>query len=109
MIDGLIEGTGHMTIKTKPFDAADYLDTAADQADLLSDAVDSGDPRYIAYALGAVARARGGIAKLAREAGMNRQALHKALSEGGNPTLETVLKVLKALGLQMRIEAAEAA
>ncbi|HEV7661850.1 MAG TPA: addiction module antidote protein [Allosphingosinicella sp.] len=98
-----------MTIKTKPFDAADYLDTAADQADLLSDAVDSGDPRYIAYALGAVARARGGIAKLAREAGMNRQALHKALSEGGNPTLETVLKVLKALGLQMRIEAAEAA
>lgn len=98
-----------MTMKTKPFDAADYLDTAADQADLLSDAVDSGDPRYIAYALGAVARARGGIAKLAREAGMNRQALHKALSEDGNPTLETVLKVLKALGLQMRIEAAEAA
>jgi len=47
--------------------------------------------------------------KLAREAGMNRQALHKALSEDGNPTLETVLKVLKALGLQMRIEAAEAA
>ncbi|HWT12550.1 MAG TPA: addiction module antidote protein [Allosphingosinicella sp.] len=98
-----------MSIKTKPFDAADYLDTSADQADLLSDAVDSGDPRYIAYALGAVARARGGIAKLAREAGMNRQALHKALSENGNPTLETVLKVLKALGLHMRIEEAEAA
>ena len=62
-----------MGIKTRPFDAANYLDTAADQADLLSDAVDSGDPRYIAYALGAVARARGGIAKLAREAGMNRR------------------------------------
>ena len=42
----------------------------------------SGDPRTIAYALGAVARARGGISKLAREAGMNRQALHKALSGG---------------------------
>lgn len=98
-----------MANTTRPFDAADYLDTAADQADLLSDAVDSGDPRYIAYALGAVARARDGIAKLAREAGMNRQALHKALSEDGNPTLETVLKVLKALGLQRRIEAAEAA
>jgi probable addiction module antidote protein len=98
-----------MTIKATPFDAADYLDTAADQADLLSDALDSGDPRYIAYALGAVARARGGIAKLAREAGMNRQALHKALSEHGNPTLDTVLKVLKALGLQMRIEAKAAA
>ena len=95
-----------MDIKTRPFDAAKYIDTAADQADLLSDAVDSGDPRYIAYALGAVARARGGIAKLAREAGMNRQALHKALSEDGNPTLDTVLKVLKALGLHMRIEEA---
>jgi probable addiction module antidote protein len=98
-----------MTIEARPFDAADYLDTAADQADLLSDALDSGDPRYIAYALGAVARARGGIAKLAREAGMNRQALHKALSENGNPTLDTVLRVLKALGLQMRIEAKAAA
>jgi probable addiction module antidote protein len=98
-----------MPLKTRPFDAADYLDTAADQADLLSDALDSGDPRYIAYALGAVARARGGIARLAREAGMNRQALPKALSENGNPTLDTVLKVLKALGLQMRIKAREAA
>ena len=56
--------------------------------------------------LGAVARARGGIAKLAREAGMSRQALHKALSADGNPTLETVLKVLKALGLHLRIEEA---
>jgi probable addiction module antidote protein len=50
-----------MELKTQSFDAADYLDTAADQADLLSDAVDSGDPRYIAYALGAVARARGAL------------------------------------------------
>jgi probable addiction module antidote protein len=101
-----------MTIGTRQFDAAEYLDSAADQADLLNDAVDSGDARYIAYALGAVARARGGIGKLAREAGMNRQALHKALSEDGNPTLDTVLKVLKALGLHIRIEevgAAEAA
>lgn len=93
-----------MTISTRPFDAANYLDSAADQADLLSDAVASGDPRYIAYALGAIARARGGIGRVAREAGMNRQALHKALSDGGNPTLDTVLRVLKALGLQMRIE-----
>jgi probable addiction module antidote protein len=98
-----------VSITTRPFDAAEYLDNAADQADLLSDAVDSGDARYIAYALGAVARARGGIGKLAREAGMNRQALHKALSEDGNPTLDTVLKVLKALGMHMRIEQAGAA
>jgi probable addiction module antidote protein len=95
-----------MAIRIRPFDAANYIETAGDQADLLSDAVESGDPRYIAYALGAVARARGGLAKLAREAGMNRQALHKALSEEGNPTLDTVLKVLRALGLHMKIEEA---
>ena len=47
-----------MATSTRPFDAANYLGTAADQADLLSDAVDSGDPRSIAYAPGAVARAR---------------------------------------------------
>lgn len=50
-----------------------------------------------------------GIGRLAREAGMNRQAPHKALSGGGKPTLGTVLKVLKALGLSMRIEEAGAA
>ncbi len=88
----------------RPFDVAEYLDTAADQAHLLNDAIELGDPRYIASALGAVARARGGIGKLARDAGLNRQALHKALSEDGNPTLDTVLKVLRALGLHMKIE-----
>lgn len=97
-----------MAIKTINYDAADYLETAEDQADLLSDAVDSEDPRYIAYALGAIARARGGIGKLAREANLNRQALYEALSEKGNPTLSTVLAVLKALGLHMRIEEAPA-
>jgi len=92
--------------QTRPFDAAAYIESADDQAYLLSEAVASGDPRFIAYALGAVARARGGMGRLARDAGLNRQALHKALSEDGNPTLDTVLKVLKALGLHMRIEEA---
>jgi DNA-binding phage protein len=45
-----------MTTETRPFDAAHYAESAADQADFLSDAIESGDPRYIAYALGAVAR-----------------------------------------------------
>jgi len=95
------------TIKTRPYDAAEYLETSADQAALLNDAIADGDPRFIAFALGAVARARGGIAKLAEETGITRQALHKALSTNGNPTLETVVKVLKALGLTMRIEERE--
>lgn len=96
-----------MSIETRAFDAAKYLDGPEDEADLLSDAVADGDPRYIAAALGAVARAHGGIAALARNTGLHRQTLHKALSEGGNPTLDTVIKVLNALGLQMTIERRE--
>ena len=98
-----------MAIETRPFDAARYLNTPEDEADLLSDAVADGDHRYIAAALGAVARAHGGIAELAATTGLTRSALHKALSEKGNPTLETVLKVLDALGLQMHIERREMA
>lgn len=96
-----------MAIETRPFDAARYLDTIEDEVDLLDDAVASGDPRYIAGALGAVARKRGGIKAIADAAGVSRQALHKALSENGNPTLDTLLKVLDQLGLKMHIERRE--
>ena len=98
-----------MATETRAFDAANYLNGPEDEADLLSDAVADGDPHYIAAALGAIARAHGGIAELARSTGLHRQTLHKALSENGNPTLDTVLKVLDALGLQMTIERRELA
>jgi probable addiction module antidote protein len=94
-----------MTIRTRPFDAANYLNSVEDQADLLNDAVADGDMRYIAAALGAVARARGGLTKLASETGLSRQALDKALSERGRPSFDTVLKVLAALDLQLHVEA----
>ena len=58
-----------MAIATRPFDAANYMDSAADQADLLSHALDRGDPRIIAYALGAVARARGALRSSSGQAG----------------------------------------
>lgn len=93
-----------MATETQPFDAADYLDGPEDEADLLSDAVAEGDPRYIAAALRAIARAHGGISELTHRTGLHRQTLQKALSEHGNPTLDIVLKVLSALGLQMTIE-----
>lgn len=98
-----------MTTETRAFDPARYLDGPEDQADLLSDALADGDHRYIAAALGAVARAHGGISQLSATTGLTRATLHKALSEKGNPTLETVLKVLGALGLQMHIERRELA
>lgn len=93
-----------MKLQTFPFDATEFLDTTADHADLLSDALETEHAGYIAAALGVVAKARG-MTALAKETGLSRQALHKALSEDGNPTLETVLKVCHALGLQLTAKA----
>lgn len=89
-----------MALKTKPYDEAKYLETPDDCADILNDALGTGHPGYIASALGAVARAHG-MSALARDTGLKRQALYRALSENGNPTLETVLKVANALGIQL--------
>ena len=86
-----------------PFDAADYMrGDEASQTYLLRDALASGHPRYIANAIGAVARARG-LSNLERETGIKRQTLNKSFSLKGNPTLETLLPVLGALGLRLEI------
>lgn len=95
-----------MKIETRPFDAAKYLDDDESQRHLLNDAMESGDARYIAHALGTIARAKGGLTHLERLTGIKRQTLNKSLGKSGNPTLETLLPVLKALGLRLRIEAA---
>jgi probable addiction module antidote protein len=89
-----------MRRKTKPFDAAEYLDDAESQAELLGDAFESGDAGYIAQALGVIARARG-MTQVAREAGVTREALYKALSSEGDPKLSTLLGVAKALGVRL--------
>jgi probable addiction module antidote protein len=97
-----------MALKTKPFDAAEYLDDAESQAELLSDAFDTGDAAYIAHALGVVARARG-MSKVARKAGVTREALYKALSNNGDPRLSTLLGVAKALGIRLKPQQVEPA
>lgn len=90
------------------YDTADYLETEEDIAAYLEAVMeDSGDnPAYIARALGVVARARN-MTALADEVGMSRVGLNKALSGEGNPTLATVMKVTKALGLKVSIQPAE--
>lgn len=93
-----------MAIKTLPFDAADSLDTDAVRVELFGDALASGDPAIITSALGLIARARG-MSALAKETGLSRETLYKALSEGGNPTLDTLLKVTQALGVRLSIAA----
>lgn len=89
-----------MTIKTTPFDASEYLDDPESQAELLADAFESGDAAYITHALGIIARARG-MSSIAKDAGVTREALYKALSESGDPRLSTLLGVMKALGVQL--------
>jgi probable addiction module antidote protein len=89
-----------MTLRVKPFDAARYIETPEDEAEVLSNAFKSGEVGYIAAAVGAVARARG-MAALAAETGLNRTALYEALSAEGNPTLDTFLRILNALGIEL--------
>lgn len=92
-----------MAIETIPFDAAEFLDDAASQAELVTDAFESGDAGYIAHALGIVARARG-MTQVAKDAGVTREALYRALSQEGDPKLSTLLGVLKALGISLHAE-----
>ena len=87
-------------IETLPFDAAKYLTDPKEQAALLSDALASGEPAYITTALGTIVRARG-MSQLARDVGLSREGLYKALSPTGDPRLSTLLGILKALNLQL--------
>jgi probable addiction module antidote protein len=89
-----------MALKTRKFDVAKFLETDQDIALYLSEALGTGDATYVAHAFGAVARARG-MAKVARKTGLGRESLYKALSGQGNPELATVLRVAKALGIEL--------
>ncbi len=87
-------------MKTEIFDAARYLKSAESQVELLNDAFASGEAGFIAQALGVIARAHG-MADVAREAGVTREALYKSLSEAGDPRLTTLLGVTRALGMTL--------
>jgi probable addiction module antidote protein len=82
------------------YDTADYLKTEEDMAAYLDAVMEDGDPALIAAALGDIARARN-MSQLARDTGLTREGLYKALSGEGNPSFATVLKVAQALGLRM--------
>lgn len=97
-----------MAIETIPFDASEFLDSSEAQFELLQDAFESGDSRYIAHALGVAARARG-MTGIAKEAGVTREALYKALTENGDPKLSTLLGVLRALGVTLAARQADPA
>ncbi|MFP5212932.1 MAG: addiction module antidote protein [Acidobacteriota bacterium] len=91
--------------QTCPWDTAAKPRTREDMAACLEAALGEADPVSVTAALGAIARASG-MAQIARETGLGRESLYKALSPGGNPELATVLKVVKALGLRLHVTAA---
>ena len=92
-------------VKTRPFDPARYLDSPEMIAMYLEEAFETGDPVFIAAALGTVSRAHG-MTDVAKATGLGRESLYKALSAAGNPELATVLKVVAALGLRLSVERA---
>lgn len=91
--------------KTSPYDVAEHLRTPEEMAAYLDawleDAPD--DVSGIARALGDIARAKG-MSQVAKEAGLSRESLYRALSEGGNPSFATVLKVARALGVRLHAQ-----
>lgn len=89
------------SVKILPrFDATKYLDDDEAIAVYLSEALKSGDQAFIAHALGDVARAKG-MAQIAEETGLAREQLYRSFSESGNPTLKTLLAVIKTFGLEL--------
>ena len=90
--------------KAAAYDAAEFLDTDEDIVAYLNAALEDGDPSLVSAALGDVARARG-MTQLARETGITRDGLYKALSPSGNPSFATVQKVVRAFGYKLDVVA----
>lgn len=91
---------------TTPWDPAEHLNSEEDMVAYLEAALEDGDPSLIAAALGDIARAKG-MTQIAREAGLGRESLYKALSPEGNPAFATIMKVVSALGLRLHAARAD--
>ena len=91
-----------MTLKTARWDASEFLDSDEAIAAYLNAAFEDGDPGYIAAAIGHVAKAKG-MSQIARQTGLTRENLYRALGDGGNPELSTMTKVMRALGMRIQV------
>ncbi|MGB5484239.1 addiction module antidote protein [Parasphingorhabdus sp.] len=96
-----------MATKVKDYDVADHLRTPEEMAAYLEACIaeSDGDASFVAKALGDIARAKG-MTEISRETGLGRESLYKALSEDGNPKLDTIVRVAKALGLEITVRPA---
>jgi len=93
-----------MAIETKHWDPAEVLNTPADIAAYLDAYLEDGSAEELLQALGVIARSHG-MSALARETGISREALYRAFSDSGNPTLDTLLRVMKAFGVRLAVAA----
>ncbi len=91
--------------KFTPFDAADYLDNDETIAAYLTAALEDEDPNIFLVAVKDIARARG-MTQLAKDTGLGRESLYKALAPGAKPRYDTLLKVLRALGISLQAKTA---
>ena len=92
-------------IRLLPFDAARYLTEDKAVAEYMSAVLETGDPELLLAALGDVARAKG-MARVAKDSGLGRESLYKALAPGAKPRFDTVLKVTRALGVKLTAQIA---
>ncbi|MES1156482.1 MAG: addiction module antidote protein [Alphaproteobacteria bacterium] len=99
-------------VETSLWDAAEFIETPEDVALYLEaafdEAADANDPGLIAHALGVVARSKG-MAKIAEATGRSREQLYRSLSAEGNPTLATIMEVLRSLGVRLKVAPLEPA
>ncbi len=93
-----------MKEKITDFDPAAYLDSEETIAEYLTAILEENDPDLLLSALSDVARARG-MAQIAKDSGLGRESLYKALTPGSKPRFETVMKVMHALGLKLTVHA----
>lgn len=92
-------------IKLVAFDAAKYLDDDEAIAEYVTAVLEGDDPDLLLLALGDVARAKG-MAQVARDAGLGRESLYKALAPGAKPRFETIMRVVRALGVKLTAQPA---
>ncbi|PZO60357.1 MAG: putative addiction module antidote protein [Pseudoxanthomonas suwonensis] len=86
----------------KPFDAADYLENEAVVSEYLNAALEDGNPDLFLQAIADIAKARG-MSQLAKDTGLGRESLYKALAPGAKPRYDTVMKMVRALGVELHI------
>ncbi|MGZ4994097.1 MAG: addiction module antidote protein [Methylobacter sp.] len=95
-----------MTVKTEkllPFDMVALLDSDEIISEYLNQVLEDGDNDELLRALGYIAKAKG-MAMIAKESGLGRESLYKALAPGSYPRFDTILKVIKALGVKLHVE-----